>query len=198
MCHPWVRDRKVLSFFATGATQAISSLRKSLSSLQSVMLDTETLGPSLASGTSAETDGRTGNDEIFTAQWEAISVVEQMYLRIIYVLELQRIEPGSSDHDIQAEMEDAAITSWPHLVPETFISSLDSGESLDIPTGFSFTILAHLYLLLTLLDGIWYLRRNFGDEIGKIHTFIAELGDPGLLSLMKWPMNVVTRQTADP
>lgn len=169
-----------------------------MGNLKATRVNTDSLGSLPASGTGPGINGRVGEDELFTAQDQAISVVEQMYLRVIYVLQLQRTEPCSSEHDIQAEIEDTAITSWPHLVPEAFISSLDSGNSLDVPTGLSFTILVHLYLLPTLPDGLWYLGQNFRVEIIKVRTMITELNDPRLSSLMEWPMNVVMHQMAGP
>ncbi|KAJ5128333.1 hypothetical protein N7448_002051 [Penicillium atrosanguineum] len=184
-----------LSLFATGATRAILGLRIFWRTLKVARLDTDSLAPSPTSSTSPDINGDPERDEFFTSQEQAISVVEQMYQRIIYVLQLERIEPCSSTRDIQAELEDAAITSWPHLLPETFVSSLDSEGSPDIPTGLSFIILAHLYLLLTLLHELWYLGENFAVEIRKIHKLVADLGDPELFSLMEWPMNVVNSKS---
>ncbi|KAJ5656880.1 hypothetical protein N7507_008830 [Penicillium longicatenatum] len=173
-----------LSVFALGARQAISGLKEFLNTLKATMLE---VGDRL----SPESDDSHELGDLFAAQNQAIDVVEQMYMRVIYVLELQHIEAISSDRDIQIEMEDAAITSWPHLVQETFISSLDSNNRPEVLTGLSFTILAHLYLLLVLLDDLWYLGKNFGAEIMKINALVAEVGDEDLLALMEWPVNVV-------
>jgi hypothetical protein len=174
-----------LTVFALGARQAISGLKGFLDTLKATMLEVgDRLGP--------ESDDSHELGDLFAAQNQAIDVVEQMYMRVLYVLELQHIEASSSDRDIQVEIEDAAITSWPHLVQETFISSLDSNHGPEILTGLSFTILAHLYLLLVLLDDLWYLGKNFGAEIMKINTLVAEVGDKNLLSLMEWPVNVVS------
>lgn len=180
-----------LSAFALGAPEAISSLREFLSTLKATMLEVgDGVGTSQISGSSPEYDGIHQLGDVFEAQNQAIDVAEQMYMRVIYVLELQRIETSSSDRDIQVEIEDAAITAWPHLVPEIFISSLDSNHGPEILTGLSFTILAHLYLLLTLLDDLWYLGKNFGAEITKINALVVGLGDSSLLKLMEWPVNV--------
>lgn len=190
-----VRSQSICAF-ALGASRAISRLKEFLNSLKSTgceIGDGNIQSP--ISGTSPGSNGNPQLDELFAAQDQAIAVAEQMYHRIIYVLQLQRIEPSSSDRDIHAEMEDAAIASWPGLVPQAFISSLDSHPNPDIPIGFSFIILAHLYLLLTLPDHLWYLGKHFGTEIKKIHGLIAELGDSRLCSLMSWPMNVLSLQT---
>ncbi|KAJ5545811.1 hypothetical protein N7494_003396 [Penicillium frequentans] len=186
----YMRSRN-LSAFATGATQAISSLRGFLGTLKATMLEVgDGLGQFQTSGSSPESDEIHQLGDLFEAQYQAIDIAEDMYMRVIYVLELHCIEASSSDRDIQAEIEDAAITSWPHLVPEIFISSLDSKYGPEILTGLSFTILAHLYLLLTLLDDLWYLGKNFGAEITKIHTLVSRLADSNLLKLMEWPVNV--------
>jgi hypothetical protein len=192
-----VRSRsQSISAFALGASRAILRLREYLNTLKSTDCEVgDDIIQSPISGTSPGSNGNPQLDELFAAQDQAIAIAEQMYLRIIYVLQLQRIESSSSDRDLHAEMEDAAIASWPGLVPQAFISSLDSESNLDIPIGFSFIILAHLYLLLTLPDHLWYLGKHFGMEIKTIHGLITELGDPRLSSLMAWPMNVLTLQT---
>ncbi|KAJ5803436.1 uncharacterized protein N7503_005886 [Penicillium pulvis] len=180
-----------LSAFSLGAPQAISSLRGFLGTLKATLLEVGGgLGTSQISGSSPESDEIQQLGDVFEAQNQAIDVAEQMYMRVIYVLELQRIEASSSDRDVQGEIEDAAITSWPHLVPEIFISSLDSNNGPEILTGLSFTILAHLYLLLTLLGDLWYLGKNFGVEITKINALVAGLGDSNLSKLMEWPVDV--------
>ncbi|XHF96687.1 hypothetical protein AWENTII_000307 [Aspergillus wentii] len=184
-----------LSAFALGARQAISNLRGFLSTLRATVTSGDyNTAPSPTSSTSPGSNGNPDPDQLFTAQDHAITVAEDLYMRILYVLHLHRIEPSPSHHDIQAEMEDAAISSWPHLVSDAFISSLDADHSPDIPTGFSFAILAHLYLLLTLLDGLWYLRGNFRIEIKKANALVAELDSPELAGLMAWVMDVVGLQ----
>jgi hypothetical protein len=189
-----VRSQSI-SAFALGASRAILRLKEFLNTLKSTGCEVgDNIIQSPISGTSPGSNGNPQLDELFAAQYKAIAVAEQMYLRIIYVLQLQPIESSSSDRDLHAEMEDAAIASWPGLVPQAFISSLDSESNLDTPIGFSFIILAHLYLLLTLPDHLWYLGKPFGTEIKKIHGLITELGDSRLSSLMTWPMNVLTLQ----
>lgn len=179
------------SAFALGASQAISSLREFWVTLKATTLGVgDGIEPSHISGPSPESDENYQLGDLFEAQNQAIVVAEEMYKRVVYVLELQHIEASPSDREIQAEMEGAALTSWPHLVSETFISSLESSDGPDMLSGLSFTILAHLYLLLTLLDHVWYHGKNVGDEITKIHALVAELGDSNLLKLMEWPMTV--------
>ncbi|KAJ5934274.1 hypothetical protein N7466_003821 [Penicillium verhagenii] len=185
-----------LSEFSRGAPQAISELRGFLSALKATMLGVDNdLHPSPISGTSSAFDETSQLRDLFEAQSQAIDVIEKMYLRIKYVLQLQQIEACPTYREVQAEIEDAAIASWPTLVPEIFISSLDSSDDRpDIPVGFSFVVLTHLYLLLTLLDDLWYLGENFGAEIKKINSLVTDIGNPELSKLMEWPMDVVRLQ----
>ena len=192
--YPETIQSVMVSEFALGAPHAISRLRDFLSILRNES-SASTPGESIHTpfqSPSVEAFGTDQRAEIFKAQEEAIAVVENMYMRVVYVLHLQQIEPSaiSSYRDAQAEMEDAAISSWPHLVPETFITSLESDENFDICSGFSYAILAHLYLLLVLLDEIWYFGENFGIEIRRINALIVGLQSRGLSELMDWPMNV--------
>ncbi|OOQ81748.1 hypothetical protein PEBR_43015 [Penicillium brasilianum] len=64
-----------------------------------------------------------------------------------------------------AEIEDAAVASWPTLVGEEFISSLDTHDVRGSAQGLLVTILAHLYLTLALLEKIWYFQGTFDLEI---------------------------------
>ncbi|KAJ5580195.1 uncharacterized protein N7459_006180 [Penicillium hispanicum] len=187
---PWNTSSERLMAFALGAPQAIARLTEFLNVLKTVTLG-HGLGPSPQSESSPGVHETMQQDQLFAAQDQSITVVRDMYMRTIYVLHLQRIDPCSSDRDTQAEMEDAAISSWPHFLPETFISSLDSDERLEVSSGFSFTILAHLYLLLVLLDDIWYFGEHFEMEIKKTNSLVAELGNRELSELMAWPMSIV-------
>ncbi|KAJ9207458.1 transcriptional regulator family: Fungal Specific TF [Paecilomyces variotii] len=180
-----------LSAFVFGAQRAISKLRECLESQQAM---SSVHGDVPGSNPRVEANWNIPLDPICVAQDQTIAVVEDMYMRTIYVLRLQPVEPRSSDHDTQAEIEDAAVASWPHLIPEAFVSSLDPDNLPDMTVGLSFVILAHLYLLLALLDNLWYLGENFGMEIEKIHTLIAEFGSPELTELMAWPLSVVRLQ----
>ncbi|KAJ5096870.1 hypothetical protein N7456_007591 [Penicillium angulare] len=183
-----------LSEFALGAPQAISGLRNLLENLRNAsshLTRGDQIHSPASSGLAFGADEEEHPGSIFTAQEQSITVVEAIYMRILYVLHLQQIDPSSSHPDIQSEMEEAAISSWPDMIPETFISSLESNEHLDIFTGLSFVILAHLYLSLALLDELWYFGENFGAEIRRIEYLVAELNSSELCELTKWPINVV-------
>lgn len=93
-------------------------------------------------------------------------------------------------------VQTAQTASWPHLVPETFITSLELEDDLEIFTGFSYAIFAHLYLLLALLDNIWYFEKNFGTEIKNINVLVAGRDSLERSEVIAWPMKVlVTLQT---
>ncbi|KAJ6007517.1 hypothetical protein N7540_011493, partial [Penicillium herquei] len=185
-----------LSEFALGARRAISRLRECLSSQQPTSSTHGDIPSSeSASNFSPEANATPQPDSIYAAQDQTIDVVEQMYMRTIYVLMLPQIESPCADRAMQAEIEEAAVSSWPYLVPEAFISSLDLDNSPDISTGLSFVILAHLYILIALLDDLWYLGGRFRLEINKINTVVAGFGSPELSELIAWPVRVVSLQT---
>ncbi|KAJ5291925.1 hypothetical protein N7478_001176 [Penicillium angulare] len=178
-----------LSAFALGAPQAISRLREFLEILRNMSSnDTRVKETHPPTSLSPSLDQM---DCVFAAQEQSITVVESIYMRILYVLHLQRVDPCSSHPDVQSEIEEAAISAWPDMVPETFISSLESDGSLGIFEAFSFVILGHLYLPLALLDEIWYFGENFGTEIRKIEYLVAGLNSSELCELIQWPINVV-------
>lgn len=184
-----VRSRSLLTFLS-GAPSAISRLRELVCAIQA---ETNSSCDDIPrSSTSASTPGSSAEpQQTFSAQNHAIGVFEEMYLRIKFVLQLQKIESSPSDREVQAEMEEAAITSWPHMILDTFISSLEPEKSLDAPQGVSFIILAHLYLLLTLLDDLWFLGENFDIEITKVNALVVSLDNEVLSKAMEWPMNVI-------
>ncbi|CAG8905699.1 unnamed protein product [Penicillium salamii] len=166
-----------ISKFASGAGTAISDLRNLLHSLE-VIAEQSPLSPE--------------QSNIIKEQYHALTVFEEMHMRVLYVIRLQRIPSRpSSNLDVQAEIEEAAVTSWPHLVSQGFISSLETHDDFGVTEGVSFTILAHLYLVLAILEGTWYLGATFDREIGKINTFISGLKDARLVKLMEWPMSVI-------
>jgi hypothetical protein len=168
--------RSKISKFASGASQAVSNLQTFLDAFKS----TEQF----------PTDSE--ESSILQEQHHALTVIEDMYMRVLYALQLQKVEPqSSSDLDAQAEIEAAAVTSWPMLVSQGFISSLESYEHIRVMEGLSFTILAHLYLTLSILENTWYLGATFDNEIVKINKLVAGLNDGQLKKLMEWPMEVI-------
>jgi hypothetical protein len=119
-------------------------------------------------------------------------VVEDLYMRILYVMQMNPLEShSSSDLELQTGLEDAAVSGWPHLLSEEFISSLDSHGTFDTLQGVSLVILAHLYVPIAILDELWYFGKRWDIEIQKINTLVVGLGDERLMSLMEWPIDVI-------
>ena len=169
--------RPKISKFASGASHAVSNLRAFLHSI-------ETTGHSFS-----PTPEQSG---ILQEQHHALGVIEDMYMRVLYALQLQRIESRPpSDLDAQAEIEEAAVTSWPMLVSQGFISSLESYDHFGVVEGLSFTILAHLYLTLSILEDAWLFGATFDNEIVKINRLVTGLNNGQLAKLMEWPMEVI-------
>lgn len=172
-----------LSAFSSNAIQAICDLRAVSRMLKATITppsDTPGSGSSLMSPSYCQD------------QDNAIEVVELMYMRILHVLCLRRTGAHSSPElEIQSEIEDAAIASWPTLVEAGFISSLDSMGAFDSAQGLSLAILAHLYLTLALLDKIWCFGHTFDSEIRKISFLVNSNFDDGIVALMKWPIHVI-------
>jgi hypothetical protein len=170
-----------ISDFALGASQAVFNLRAFLRSIETI---------------EQPIPQNFEQSNIFQEQHHALAVMEDMYMRVLYALQLQRNESQpSSDLDAQAEVEEVAVTSWPTLVSQGFISSLESYDRFGAVEGLSFTILAHLYLTLSILESIWYLGATFDHEIVKINRMVAGLGDGQLAKLMEWPMEVIRLST---
>lgn len=96
--------------------------------------------------------------------------------------------------DVQADLEDTAVTSWPDLLSSTFLASLNVDGEMGIGSveGESYAILAHFYLIFTLYEDFWYLRGSFEGEIAVIDGIIRRAGHEYLVSLMRWPMEVVS------
>ncbi|KAJ5160510.1 C6 finger domain protein [Penicillium canariense] len=186
---------KRLQGFAAGASCAVSGLRDLFADISSARSSEEGCDdpPSTATPNSCQSpNGPIAS--LLDAHNRAIDVVENIYMRILYVLQMKRLDPQpSSDLEIQADLEDAALSSWPHLLPEEFISSLDSHRNSNSLYGVTLTILAHLYLTIAILEDIWYFGKTCDIEVHKINTLVVGLGDERLAQLMKWPMEVIRR-----
>jgi hypothetical protein len=178
--------------FATGANNAISKLRDLYASLRlsAGFEDGIETSPSIATPHSDQS-GNVGSVSLEPYE-KAIGVVEDLYMRILYVMHMKPLDcHASSDLEIQTDIEDAAVSSWPHLLPEEFIFSLDPRGNFDRMQGVSVVILAHLYLAIAILDEVWYYGKRCDIEIYKINTLIGGLGDTKLISLMEWPIDVI-------
>ncbi|GAA92322.1 hypothetical protein AKAW_10436 [Aspergillus luchuensis IFO 4308] len=127
--------------------------------------------------------------ELLREQISTIDRLEDMYMRILYVFRFTASERDSSiSMDIQTDLEEAAVLSWPHLISQSFILSIQQGQGAGVFEGFSYVILAHFYVILLLFEDLWYLRGAFPREIRNTHMLVVKLGDEALMPLMQWPM----------
>jgi hypothetical protein len=169
-----------ISKFALGASQAVCNLQAFLHSIEA------TEQPFLPDSE---------QNIIIQEQHHALTVIEDMYMRILCALRLQSVESRpSSKLDAQFEIEEAAVTSWPTLISQGFITSLESYDRFGVVEGLSLTILAYLYLTLSILEDTWYLGTTFDHEINKINRLVVGLNDGRLAKLMEWPMEVIRLQ----
>ncbi|KAL5041627.1 hypothetical protein BDW71DRAFT_163907 [Aspergillus fruticulosus] len=181
---------RMVSIFAQGALRAVTMLRSfatAISSSPAASPATCSSVSQLASDSPSDTAGAIDADYS-----HAIDTLEEMYMRILYVLrftESGRDCPAS--RDLQIDLEDAALTSWPQMISNSFIMSLTSQGQLDVADGFSFTILAHFYLTLVLHEDLWYLNRGARKEIKKIARLVSTLNNSTLCTLMQWPTAVL-------
>jgi hypothetical protein len=170
--------------FAQGASQAVANLRAYSQNPES---PTDPAGNMTEEGSSAKT---TCTVEEHLA---AVDLLERMYNRTLNGLCFQNIDgPPAHGSSLQAEIEDTAATEWPRLLSDGFMASLDCGRELDVIAGLSFTILAHFYLIHSLLDDLWYFKDSVEGEILKVHTVVERLGTTHLARLMRWPLEVMT------
>ncbi|CRG87316.1 hypothetical protein PISL3812_04333 [Talaromyces islandicus] len=141
-----------LQNFAHGCSQAITGLRAFLVEIQA---STDGVPNHVVSTTSPlSTTPSDGNPDDLA---ETIDVLEAVYSRVISVLQCSATEQFSqNDSDLQIDFEEAAVLSWPVLIPSNFITSLEAMEEIDILQGYLLTILAHFYLIDTLVD-FWML-----------------------------------------
>ncbi|GLA44510.1 hypothetical protein AnigIFM63309_003584 [Aspergillus niger] len=169
-----------LLLFGEGASQAVADLRTSYAAIR-LADDDKSCFTSISP--SASSEGTV--DE----QSQTIDVLEMTYSRIISVLQCTVSERGCpDDSDIQADFEEAAVLSLPIVVLDDFISFLEVNDLVGLTYGLSLTILAHFYVVNTLVDR-WFFG-SFEDEIFKIHRSVCNLCNAQLDRLMLWPVKV--------
>jgi hypothetical protein len=170
--------------FAEGARQAVASIKASLDALGPPLDDL-----SSCSGTpTSQPSPSTTLDRALDAHHETIRILDSVYLRILSVLRCAATE-DSTDKEIQVDLEEAAILSWPCSIPSAFLASLERSDRNSL-YGHSLVILAHLYLVNTLVD-TWYMRGSFEGEILKINALIGSLNGDQLSTIMIWPNEVL-------
>lgn len=172
--------------FSQGAAQQISLLRDFANTL------TQDFGINMEDTPSPDSYGSPNLQtipELLREQVSTLDRLEEMYMRTLYVFQFSTSERDSSASvDIQTDLEDAAVLSWPLIISNTFILSLQQGQDAGMFGGFSYVILAHFYVILLLFEDLWYLRGAFPREIQNVHRLVEKLGDGVLMSLMEWPM----------
>ncbi|PYI20675.1 hypothetical protein BO99DRAFT_381884 [Aspergillus violaceofuscus CBS 115571] len=186
---------KVFHVFAQGACQALQMIRTFAG----------TLSPSQEATTSIDGDifGKPQHPQHDHEQDEhpqydhlhAIDRLEEIYMRILYTLQFshsKRDFPASLD--IQNDIEDSAVNSWPTMLSARFFDSLKTStrDHLGTAEGFSYTILAHFYLVSILFQDVWYLNSGFRSEIQKIIRLVSRLENEALNGLLTWPMAVIS------
>ncbi|KAL2871021.1 Zn(II)2Cys6 transcription factor [Aspergillus lucknowensis] len=181
---------QMLSIFAQGASGAVARLR----TFETTISSSHAASPATCSSNSQFTSESPSDAAgAFDADYgTAIDKLEDLYMRILYVLQFTESERDCpASRDLQIDLEDAGLTSWPPLLPSSFIISLNPQGRLEAADGFSFTILAHFYLTLVLLKDLWYLDRGARREVRKIARFVATLNNGTLCTLMEWPIAVI-------
>lgn len=101
---------------------------------------------------------------------------------------------NTADIEIQLDFEEAALLSWPILLPSPFLASLERSER-NYLYGHSLVILAHFYLVNTLVDA-WFVRGSFEREILKINAIVGTLNESQLSTFMLWPNKVMNLSLA--
>lgn len=187
-----------LSKFAYGASTTLESLRNFINTLKPSYKTRSEISNSAtptSQGSPIPYIYLYDNDELLRAQEAAIDILEDMYMRILHILEFTTSERDTPVNlDVQADLEDTAVTSWPDLLSSTFLASLNVDKEIGIGSveGGSYAILAHFYLIFTLYENSWYLKDSFEREIAVIDGLIRRAGNEHLVSLMRWPMEVVS------
>ncbi|KAL4746834.1 hypothetical protein BDW72DRAFT_206998 [Aspergillus terricola var. indicus] len=176
-----------LRVFAQGSSRAIAELHAVWAVIRPPSLDISSNVESPASLSSSTTVDGAHNEQV-----RAISVLDMIYSRINGALQCSTGEQGHpSDLDVQNNLEEAAVLSWPILLTSDFIARLEMTNRTDPIWRHSLIILAHFYVINTLVDR-WYLKGLFEREILKISDLISATGDPQMAPLMRWPVGVIT------
>lgn len=171
-----------LHLFTQGAFQAVRDLRAFHATLRLSDSSELHLTPVSSPDTSeAPVDGPS----------RAIDVLQNVYSRVISVFQCTANELGfPDDAEIQYNLEEAAVLSWPILVPDDFIGLLEVDGGTCLAWAFSLIILAHFYVVNALV-GRWYLGA-FKEEILRIQRSVSGLRVPELDRLLIWPVKVAT------
>ncbi|PLB55816.1 RTA1-domain-containing protein [Aspergillus steynii IBT 23096] len=180
--HPETWSPRIARFCA-GAYKALQDLKSYAASLGARHSTHDAARPT----DPTQPGEQTRLDHILSEQNDTLGVLEQTFMRIMYVAQMTR-RPDASTRDTQADLEDAAVMAWPELIPAGFLTSIERpGGGAD----FSYVIVAHLYLTFTLFEDYWYLKGAFEEDIMKINMLVACSEEDELKSLMEWPLAVI-------
>ncbi|KAB8267834.1 hypothetical protein BDV30DRAFT_243949 [Aspergillus minisclerotigenes] len=169
-----------LHVFNQGAFQAVTDLRAFHATLR--FTDSGELHLNSVSGPNTSEGAVNG-------PLRAIEVLQNVYSRVISVFQCTANELGfPDDAEIQYNLEEAAVLSWPSLVPDVFIGLLEIDGTPGLAWGFSLIILAHFYVVNALVDR-WYLGA-FKEEILRIQRSVSSLCVAELDRLLIWPVKV--------
>lgn len=178
-----------LNLFVKGAAQALSCLKSFVESLKS---QDPTASHNIDTSTPPTNPGDFDRQRLMGALMSAWGVLESKYMRILDVLQFPPSEQEcAADVDAQADIEDTAAFSWPHELTNEYIYFLDLPGEADVGRAIALTFLAHLYLIFTLFEELWYLQGGFEREILKINELVLSFGNTQLASLMLWPLQVI-------
>ncbi|PYH91882.1 hypothetical protein BO71DRAFT_451826 [Aspergillus ellipticus CBS 707.79] len=184
---------QTLIVFAQGACQSLNMLRAFTATLP--LTTTTPHSETKPHDGSSTCTSYHSNDEHVYDHANTINRLEEIYMRILYALQFSQSEHDyPTSLDIQIDLEESALTSWPQMLSTTFIASLvptSTAEQLATADAFSYSILAHFYLVFLLFENTWYLSRGFRSEIERICWHVKRVDNEGLNALMVWPMAVL-------
>ncbi|EPS31283.1 hypothetical protein PDE_06238 [Penicillium oxalicum 114-2] len=181
--------------FALGANRALAGLEELVNT--SPLINSSGEAPAGSSASMTPHHDQTPSLELAaacdtSAHQHALSVTDSLYMRILYVLQMRSLHTQSSyDLEVQSEIEEADFAGWPRLLSDELIASLVSNRPVDFFRGASLVLLAHLYLAIAIMDGLWYCGKQCDVEIYRIYHLILSAGDEKLISLMAWPLDVI-------
>lgn len=179
-----------LNKFSRGVSEALSNFRTFTHQLQQ---ESEAGCDDITTALSQHSSSAfLDSTDLIREQIIAIEKLEETYMRILYVLQFTESEQGYPPRlDVQADLEAAAVMSWPHHMSNAFIVSLGSINDVGLAEAISYTILAHFYLIFILFEDLWYFEGVFEKEIVKINGLVEGLENGQLSALMWFPMDII-------
>lgn len=185
-----------MACFAQGAYQSVNRLKAFCRTLKSMVPPASNDSETQSHETQQQTGRLLTEREFIEEQESTIGQLDSMYSRIKAVLVFSDSGTSDSSHtDLQRELEESAIMSWPGMLSPGFIMSLESREGIELVRCQSLVILAHFYIIGALFESLWYATGSFEREIMKIHDLTQSTGDNQLVSLMQMPMEIISARS---